>query len=92
MEQPVYYYVPSIAAGGLAFYAGSEFPGWQGHAFITALRDTHLNRLELLAEEKPKEERMLEDLNLRQRDVKVGPDQKLYILSEQGSLIKLEAR
>ena len=90
MEQPVYYYVPSIATGGLAFYQGTQFPLWNGDAFICALRAFHLNRLHFEADGRVTEKRMLTDLNFRARDIKEGPDQNLYLLSEQGSLVRLE--
>jgi glucose/arabinose dehydrogenase len=90
MEQPVYYYVPSIATGGLAFYQGGAFPGWNGDAFITALRDFHLNRLAFAPDGKVTEYRLLSELQLRVRDVKLGPDGRLYVLSEQGSLLRLD--
>ena len=89
MEQPDYYYVPSIATGGLAFYRGSQFPEWNGDAFIGALRALHLNRLSFAADGQASEHRLLSDLNLRLRDVKQGPDDNLYLLSEQGSLLRL---
>jgi aldose sugar dehydrogenase len=89
MEQPVYYYVPSIATGGLSFYKGSQFPEWNGDAFIGALRALHLNQLSFEPNKKIGEHRLLSDLNLRVRDVKQGPDDYLYVLSEQGSLIRL---
>jgi len=89
MEQPVHYYVPSIAPSGLAFYHGDQFPLWRGDAFIGALREFHLNRVSLHSDDSTAEYRMLEKLQLRVRDVKVGPDGNLYILSEQGSLIRL---
>lgn len=89
MEQPLYYYVPSIATGGLGFYQGSQFPDWNGDAFIGALRALHLNRLSLGTDGEVTEHRLLADLNLRVRDVKQGPDDNLYVLSEQGSLVRL---
>ena len=90
MAQPVYYYVPSIATGGLAFYQGEQFPAWNGDAFIGALRAFHLNRLAFAPDGKVTEHRLLADLQLRVRDVKQGPDGHLYVLSEQGSLIRLD--
>lgn len=89
MEQPVFYYVPSIATGGLAFYQGAQFPSWNGNAFIGALRAFHLNRLSFAPDGQVTEHRLLSDLNLRLRDVKQGPDGNLYLLSEQGSLLRL---
>jgi len=90
MEQPVHYYVPSIATGGLAFYQGERFPGWNGDAFIGALRALHLNRLDFGPDGRATEHRLLSDLQLRVRDVKQGPDGNLYVLSEQGSLVRLD--
>jgi glucose/arabinose dehydrogenase len=89
MEQPVYYYVPSIATSGLSFYGGAAFPAWQGDAFIGSLRAFHLNRVVLDAGGSPAEHRLLSDLKLRVRDVKTGSDGYIYLLSEQGSLIRL---
>jgi aldose sugar dehydrogenase len=90
MEQPVYYYVPSIATSALSFYQGEPFPEWNGNAFIGALRGLHLNRLSFNPDGTAVEHRMLSDLNLRLRDVKQGPDGNLYLLSEQGALLRLE--
>jgi glucose/arabinose dehydrogenase len=89
MAQPTYYYVPSIATAGLAFYQGTQFPNWNGNAFIGALRAFHLNRLSFSPDGQVTEHRLLSDLNLRVRDVKQGPDGNLYLLSEQGSLLQL---
>ncbi len=89
MQQPVHYYVPSIATSGLCFYHGGQFPAWNGDAFIGALRALHLNRLSLSADGRVTEDRLLSDLGLRLRDVKQGPDDNLYLLSEQGALLRL---
>lgn len=90
MEQPAYYYVPSIATSGLVFYQGAHFPDWNGSAFIGALRALHLNRLSFDPDGGVTEHRLLPELNLRVRDVQQGPDDNLYVLSEQGSLIRLQ--
>ncbi len=90
MQQPAFYYVPSIATSGLAFYQGAQFPAWNGNAFIGALRALHLNRLAFDTDGKVTEHRLLADLQPRVRDVKQGPDGYLYVLSEQGSLLRLE--
>jgi glucose/arabinose dehydrogenase len=89
MEQPVYYYVPSIATAGLAFYSGERFPAWEGDAFIAALRAFHLSRVSFAADGTPSESQLLDDLSLRLRDVKVGPDGDLYVVAEQGSLVRI---
>lgn len=91
MEQPIYYWVPSIAPSGMAFYTADAFPNWRGNLFIGALALTHLNRLELDGEKVVMEERLLGDLGLRIRDVRQGPDGNLYLLtdSRDGKLLRL---
>jgi glucose/arabinose dehydrogenase len=82
MEQPIYYWVPSIAPSGMAFYTADAFPGWKGSLFVGALVLTHLNRLELDGEKIVKEERLLADLGLRIRDVRQAPDGTLWLLTD----------
>jgi glucose/arabinose dehydrogenase len=92
MAQPVHYWDPSIAPSGMAFYTGDAFPEWQGDLFIGALRDQLLVRLELDGERVVAEERLLEDAIGRIRDVEVGPDGFLYLLTDErdGALYRLE--
>jgi aldose sugar dehydrogenase len=82
MEQPIYYWVPSIAPSGMAFYTGDAFPGWKGNLFVGALVLTHLERLELDGEKIVKEERLLTNLGLRIRDVRQAPDGTLWLLTD----------
>jgi glucose/arabinose dehydrogenase len=92
MAQPIHYWVPSIAPSGLAFYAGDAFPEWRGDLFAGALRSQLLTRLELDGEEVVAEERLLEGAIGRIRDVEVGPDGFLYLLTDEsdGGLYRLE--
>ena len=92
MAQPLYYWVPSIAPSGMAFYAGDKFPRWRGDLFVGALRDRLLVRLRLDGERVVSEERMLEGVLGRIRDVRGGPDGYLYLLtdSSDGVLARLE--
>jgi len=92
MAQPLYYWVPSIAPSGMAFYAGDRFPRWKGNLFVGALRDQMLVRLELDGEKVVKEERLLKGVLGRIRDVRTGPDGFLYLLTDesQGVLVRLE--
>ena len=92
MEQPLHYWVPSIAPSGMAFYAGERFPGWQGSLFVGALRERMLVRLQLDGEKVVKEERLLKGALGRIRDVRVGPDGLIYLLSDEASgvLARLE--
>jgi aldose sugar dehydrogenase len=82
MEQPVKYWVPSIAPSGMAFYDGKLVPGWKGNVFIGALAGHMLVRLEVESDKVVKEERLLEGLRERIRDVREGPDGALYLLTD----------
>jgi glucose/arabinose dehydrogenase len=82
MEQPLKYWVPSIAPSGMAFYTGNLFPAWKGNLFIGALRGELLVRLELDGEKVVKEERLLTALGERIRDVRQGPDGALWLLTD----------
>ncbi len=92
MEQPVYYWVPSIAPSGLSFYTGDAFPGWKGSLFIGSLRFSLLVRLELDGTQVKREERMLQQQIGRIRDVRQGPDDNLYLLTDMpdGMLFRIE--
>jgi aldose sugar dehydrogenase len=92
MEQPLYYWVPSIAPSGMAFYTGDKFPRWRGDLFVGALRDELLVRLKLDGEKVVQEERLLKGVLGRIRDVRSGPDGFLYLLNDEprGVLARLE--
>ncbi|MFV2082449.1 MAG: PQQ-dependent sugar dehydrogenase, partial [bacterium] len=82
MEQPVYYWDPSIAPSGMAFYTGDRFPAWKGNLLVGALKGRMLVRLELDGEKVVKEERILREMNKRIRDVRQGPDGFIYLLTD----------
>jgi glucose/arabinose dehydrogenase len=82
MEQPIKYWVPSIAPSGMAFYTGDLFPNWRGNLFVGALAGQALVRLELDGETVGREERLLQDLRERIRDVRQGPDGALWLLTD----------
>ena len=91
MEQPVHYWDPSIAPSGLMIYSGDRFPEWKGDYFIGALAGTAVSRL-VFADGKPvSEERLLQDLDERIRDVVQGPDGLIYLLtdSDNGRVLRL---
>lgn len=89
MEQPVHYYVPSIAPSDMVFYDGDAFPGWLGNLFIGALALQHINRLVIEADVVQHEERLLEDRSLRVRCVEQGPDDYLYFCVDEGLVLRL---
>jgi glucose/arabinose dehydrogenase len=82
MEQPVKYWVPSIAPSGMAFYRGDLFPAWRGNLFVGALVGRALVRLTLDGDKVTAEERMLDGLRERIRDVRVGPDGAIYLVTD----------
>jgi glucose/arabinose dehydrogenase len=91
LEQPLRVWVPSIAPSGMAFVSGSQFPQWQGNLLVGALRGQMLVRLTLDGEKVLGEERLLQGRS-RLRDVRMGPDGLVYLLTDeaQGSLLRLE--
>jgi aldose sugar dehydrogenase len=82
MEQPLKYWVPSIAPSGMTFYTGDLFPAWRGNLFIGALAGELLVRLEVRGDTVGGEERMLHKLGERIRDVRQGPDGALWLLTD----------
>jgi len=91
MEQPVYYWVPSIAPSGMAFYTGELFRGWNGSLLVGALAGQALHRLVLDGERVVGEEVLLADLRERIRDVRMAPDGMVLVLtdSSDGKLLRL---
>jgi glucose/arabinose dehydrogenase len=85
MEQPIKYWVPSIAPAGMTFYAADLFPAWKGSLFVGALAGQMLVRLSLDGEKVVKEERLLERLGERIRDVRQGPDGAIWLLTDAGN-------
>ncbi len=82
MEQPVKYWVPSIAPSGMTFYTAKLFPKWAGSLFTGALSGKMLVRLSLSGNTVTSEERLLQNLNERIRDVRQGPDGALWLLTD----------
>jgi aldose sugar dehydrogenase len=85
MEDPVYYWDPVIAPSGLAFYTGNLFPQWQGSLFVGGLRGMLLDRLTIVNDKVVAEEPLLTELHTRVRDVRVGPDGAVYVLTDSGT-------
>jgi aldose sugar dehydrogenase len=99
IEQPIVYWVPSIAVSGLSFYTGDKFPAWKNNAFVGALRTGEIDRTGHIERivfndkwEEIRREALLTELRQRIRDVRPGPDGCLYVLTdeEQGALLRIE--
>jgi glucose/arabinose dehydrogenase len=85
MEQPLKYWVPSIAPSGMTFYTGNLFATWRGSLFLGALAGQILVRLEVDRDRVVKEERLLQQLRERIRDVREGPDGALWLATDSSS-------
>jgi len=83
MEQPVYYWSPSTAPGGLTFYKGPS-KAWAGSAFVGMLNGRQLDRIKLVDGKVVEEEVMLTDMKARIRDVRMGSDGALYVMTDSG--------
>ena len=99
MEEPLVFWVPSIAPSGLTIYSGSRFPSWKGNVFVGSMRvgeitgTGHLQRIVVTSRgEALRREMLLQDLKQRVRDVRQSPDGFLYVLTEEdnAALIRLE--
>lgn len=97
MKQPVHYYVPSIGTAGLLYYHGDRFPAWHGNIFVAGLRSTSISRVPIENGNEHGidkgvvrgEERLFADLSMRMRNIELGPDGLIYVLTENGILFRL---
>ena len=91
IEPPQHYWVPSIAPSGMAFYRGSAFADWQGDILVGALKHRRLVRLDVEDGRIVGEHRYVAGEDARIRDVRVGPDGLIYVLTDasKGKLIRL---
>ena len=99
MQDPVLFWVPSIAISGMTFYTGERFPAWRGNLFVGGLQFGRIARTGQMHRivfndngEEIRREAFFVDLRQRIRDVTQGPDGLLYVLTDEqdGALLKLE--
>ena len=95
MEQPLHYWLPSIAPSGMAFLSSERYgKAWRGNLFVGSLKFAYLDRIELsepFAGKVVRESRLLTEVGERIRDVRQGPDGLLYVLTDSpnGKLLRL---
>lgn len=92
VEPPLHHWTPSMAPSGMAFLRSEKYgKDWQGNLFVGSLKFRYLARLQMQGDKVVREEKLLEDLKQRIRDVREGPDGLLYLLTdhENGQLIRL---
>lgn len=91
VEAPRHQWSPSIAPSGMVFYTGTAYPEWAGNLFVGALKFRLLSRLTEHDGEVHEAERLLQDSGKRIRDVRQGPDGKLWLLEESdGAVLRLD--
>ncbi|KNC08868.1 hypothetical protein AC791_09230 [Klebsiella sp. RIT-PI-d] len=90
-EQPVYFWKKSPAISGMAFYNAETFPQWKNKVFIGALKDQDVIVMSVNGNKVTEDGRILGDKKQRIRDVRVGPDGYLYVLTDEseGQLLKV---
>lgn len=89
MEQPIIYWVPSIAPCGMDFVEGNKYKNWEGNLLVGSLRFKYLARCEIKNNKIVHQEKLLEDIG-RVRNVKIGPDGYIYVAVEfPGKIIKI---
>jgi glucose/arabinose dehydrogenase len=91
VEEPRYFWLPSIAPSGMMFYTGDLFPAWKGNLFVGAMAARHLVRLVLDGDKVVAEEKLLTGRDWRIREVKQGPDGAIYIFAG-NQLVRLAPR
>jgi glucose/arabinose dehydrogenase len=93
LVDPRYYWDPTIAPSGMTFYYADLFPAWKGSLFVGGLRGGLLDRLTISADNKVvSEEPLLDELHQRIRDVRVGPEGAVYVLTDTNTLAKITPR
>ncbi|MEW4925129.1 PQQ-dependent sugar dehydrogenase [Algibacter sp. 2305UL17-15] len=88
MEQPLFYWVPSIAPCGMAFVNSDKYPDWNGNLLVGSLKFSYLECLVLENNEVVKREKLFEGLG-RFRNVKLAPDGYIYAAVEGTGILKI---
>ncbi|WP_291870064.1 PQQ-dependent sugar dehydrogenase [Maribacter sp.] len=88
MEEPLHYWIPSIAPSGMAFVTSDKYPEWKGNILVGSLKFQYLERLVLKDNKVVYREKILADLG-RVRAVKQGPDGFIYVAVEGKGIYKL---
>lgn len=88
MEQPLHYWVPSIAPSGMTFVTSDKYPDWKGDLLVGSLKFQYLNHVTLENGKVVKEEKLLEDLG-RSRTVRQGPDGYIYVAIEDLGIVRI---
>lgn len=91
MEQPLFHWVPSVNPSGMMVYSGKAFPKFEGNMFLATLANQHIHRVVMDKDRKMvKEEKLVDDLSERFRQIKTGPDGLIYVSTDSGKLFRLK--
>ena len=98
MLNPELFWVPSITASGITFYTGDQIPAWKNNLFVGAMTvgrfggTGHIQRIRFNENGEMGREQLLNDLHQRIRDIRMGPDELLYLLTDEndGALLRIE--
>ncbi len=88
MEQPIYYWVPSIAPSGMDFITSDIYPDWKNHLLVGSLVFQRLELLELTDHKVTKRQKLLDGMG-RARNVRQGPDGFIYVAVENKGIVKI---
>lgn len=89
LEQPLFYYLPSIAISPIEVYRGAMFPEWEGDLLVGALKGAAISKLDLVAGRVQSEYEILGELSSRVRDIKVASDGAVWVLLQTGYVYRL---
>lgn len=89
MEQPVYYWTPSIAPCGMDFITGNNYPNWKGDLLVGSLKFNYVELVSLEGDKVVGREKIAQDIG-RVRNVKMGPDDLIYIAIEGQGIVRLQ--
>ncbi|PQJ33221.1 hypothetical protein BST92_12435 [Nonlabens arenilitoris] len=89
MEQPIYYWVPSIAPSGFAIINNPAYKEWNGNFLVGSLKFQYLEMLYMNGNRVTKREKVADKIG-RLRNVKIGPDGLIYIAVEGKGIFKIE--
>jgi glucose/arabinose dehydrogenase len=92
LQQPVYYWDPSVSPSGMTFYSSDRIPEWKNNLFVGSLSGMHIVRLKIEKNKVVGEERLLASENQRFRDVTQGQDGALYAITDQGRLYRIDKK
>lgn len=89
MEQPFVHWVPAISPSGLEIYQGDKMSKWNGNLFLANLGTLHVRRVVLEGKKVVKQEELFKDLNYRFRFLRQGPDNFLYLTTDEGKILRV---